>query len=129
MVYKIMNQLYKFWLGGLFVAGINLFVLYSFTEFLGINYIRSAIFGFIIANTSLFILNKSWIFKEKFGNKIFNKYLKFFFISMISLSINILFLYVFTEFFRIYYVFSQILATFFSFWIDFFGNKFFIFKK
>src|SRR3989338_2482335 len=62
---KAVDEFVKFGLVGTFGAIINLSILYSFTEFLGIYYVISAIFAFAVAVTSNFFLNKIWTFKEK----------------------------------------------------------------
>jgi len=126
---KITNEFLKFAFVGLIGTFINLIILYSFTEFLGIYYLFSAMVAFIISASNNFILNKIWTFKEKIKDKILSKYIKFFSISIIALLVNLFFLYIFTEFLGIYYMISQVLAIGIALIINFLGNKIWTFKK
>lgn len=126
---KITNEFIKFAFVGLIGTFINLVILYSFTEFLKIYYLLSAVFAFVAAATSNFILNKIWTFKEEIKHKFLGKYLKFFLVSVIALLVNLLFLYLFTEFFKIYYMVSQVLAIGIALIINFLGNKIWTFRK
>ncbi len=126
---KVINEFFKFALVGFIGTIINLLVLYSFTEFLKIYYLISAVFAFIISATNNFILNKIWTFKENIKHKFLNKYFKFLFVSIAALLVNLFFLYIFTEFLEIYYLVSQVFAIGISLIINFLGNKIWTFKK
>ena len=131
LAYKknVITEFFKFAFVGLIGTIINLAVLYVFTEFLGIYYLFSAVVAFILAGSNNFILNKIWTFKERIKDKILSKYIKFFFISIVALSVNLFFLYIFTEFLGIYYMISQILAIGIALTINFLGNKIWTFRK
>jgi dolichol-phosphate mannosyltransferase len=68
-------------------------------------------------------------FKEKFVHKPFSKYAKFFAVSLIALAFNLLFLFIFTEYFKIYYLLSQLIAIALAMIINFLGNKLWTFGK
>jgi putative flippase GtrA len=68
-------------------------------------------------------------FKEKIRESIFRKYTKFITISIIALVVNLIFLYWFVEYFKIWYVFAQVLAIGASLLINFFGNKIWTFRE
>lgn len=126
---KVIDEFFKFAFIGFIGTLLNLFILYSFTEFLKIYYLLSAIFAFLVAATSNFILNKIWTFKEKIHHKILTKYYKFLLVSVVALLVNLFFLYIFTEFFGIYYLISQVLAIGIALIINFLGNKIWTFRK
>jgi len=126
---KVIDEFFKFGLVGILGMLINLFILYIFTEFVGIYYLISAIIAFFVAVTHNFILNKLWTFKEKINHLFTKKYIQFFIVSIFSLAINLIFLYIFTEFLNIYYMISQALAIGISFIANFIGNKIWTFKK
>jgi len=126
---KVIDEFFKFGLVGILGTLINLFILYIFTEFVGIYYLVSAIIAFFVAVTHNFILNKLWTFKEKISHLFTKKYIQFFIVSIFSLVINLIFLYIFTEFLNIYYMISQALAIGISFIANFIGNKIWTFKK
>jgi len=126
---KVIDEFFRFALVGILGTLINLSILYIFTEFIGIYYLVSAIIAFFVAVTHNFILNKIWTFKEKINHLFTKKYIQFFIVSIFSLVINLIFLYIFTEFLSIYYMISQALAIGISFIANFIGNKIWTFKR
>ena len=90
---------------------------------------HSATISFIVAMTSNFVLNKVWTFKENIKLNAGKKYMQFGLVSISALIINLVFLYLFTEIFGIYYIISQILAIGFALIINFLGNKIWTFSK
>jgi len=126
---SVIKEFFKF----VFVGGIgtliNIAILYFLTEKVGIYYMISAIFSFVIAMTSNFILNKIWTFKENIKLEIRKKYSQFGLVSVIALLVNLFFLYIFTEFLGVYYIISQILAIGIALIINFLGNKIWTFSK
>lgn len=126
---NVIREFFKFVIVGGIGTLVNILVLFSFTEFLGIYYLVSAIFAFIFAATSNFLLNKVWTFKEKIRDSILKKYVSFFSVSVAALLVNLFFLYIFTEFLGIYYLISQILAISVALIINFLGNKIWTFSK
>jgi len=123
------KEFFKFAFVGLIGTFINIIILYLLTECFGIYYLFSAVISFIVAMTNNFVWNKIWTFGEKINLNLKQKYLKFSLVSITALMINLFFLYVFTDIFGIYYIISQILAIGISLIINFFGNKFWTFKK
>lgn len=126
---KVIDEFFRFALVGILGTLINLAILYIFTEFIGIYYLVSAIIAFLVAVTHNFILNKIWTFKEKINHLFTKKYIQFFIVSIFALVINLIFLYIFTEFLNIYYMISQALAIGISFIANFIGNKIWTFKR
>ncbi len=123
------RQFLKFATVGVFNTLINMSVLFVLTEFFHIYYILSAIFAFIVAVTNSFIWNKIWTFKEKLNDRFIKKYPKFLTISVLALLVNLSLLYILTEFLGIHYLVSQLIAIFFSLWINFLGNKLWTFSE
>jgi dolichol-phosphate mannosyltransferase len=126
---NVIKELVKFGVVGGIGTLVNIAILYLLTEKIGVYYLISAIFSFIIAMSSNFILNKVWTFKENIKLGIGKKYLQFGLVSISALLINLFFLYIFTEIFGIYYIISQILAIGIALIINFFGNKIWTFSK
>jgi len=125
---KFLNQFFKFALVGLIGTFVNLAFLYLFTDIFGIYYLISAIFSFFISVLGNFVLNKIWTFEETLKYKTLKKGLQFLMVSVVALSINLFFLYLFTEFFKIYYLISQVLAIGVGLFFNFLGNKFWTFN-
>jgi len=126
---KGIKQFFKFSVVGLSGTIVNLLVLYSLTEFAGTYYLLSAFFAFIVAVINNFIWNKVWTFKEKAHYKAIVKFGKFLFVSVVALGVNLAFLYLFTDVFGIYYLVSQVFSILISLIINFFGNKFWTFRR
>lgn len=117
------KQFSKFAVVGVINTLINLVVLFVFTEYLGLYYIYSAIIAFLFAVTNSFILNTIWTFNSKISHKTTKRYTKFFIVSLMALMVNLLILYSLTEYFKLWYMLSQIIAIAISLWVNFFGNK------
>lgn len=126
---EITLQFFKFAFVGLIGTFVNIFILYILTEYLNVYYIISAFFAFVVAVTINFIFNKIWTFSEKIYESVVKEYINFFLVSLSALSINIFFLYIFTEYLGIYYIASQIIAIGISLMINFIGNKIWTFHK
>jgi dolichol-phosphate mannosyltransferase len=126
---KTLKEFIKFGIVGGIGAIINIFILYLLTEKAEVYYIVSAIISFIIAMSINFILNKIWTFREEMKLRLKEKYIKFSIVSVLALSVNLIFLYLFTELFKIYYIISQILAIGVALIINFLGNKRWTFSK
>lgn len=126
---QVVLEFFRFAFVGLVGTIINITILYLFTERLRIYYLLSAIFSFIIAVTINFIFNKIWTFNEKISTKIVEKYAQFLTVSLMALLLNIIFLYILTEFVKIYYIISQVIAIGISLMINFIGNKIWTFQK
>ncbi|MDP3881932.1 MAG: glycosyltransferase family 2 protein [Nanoarchaeota archaeon] len=125
---KSFIQLSKFAIVGMMGIIINIFFLYLFTEIAGIYYLISAVFAFLIALAHNYLLNKIFTFKERIRYKFFTKFLQFSAISLFSLAINLILLYILTEMFHIYYLISQVISIGLVFIINFAGNKFWTFR-
>lgn len=131
LVYKknILTEFFKFAVVGLIGTLVNVFILYLLTNYLGFYYLVSAVFSFFVAMSHNYLFNKLWTFKEKINHHFTKKYMKFFCVSLIALIVNLFFLYVFTEFFSIYYLISQVLAIGITLIINYAGNKIWTFQK
>ena len=127
--YPLLKQFTKFCLVGGIAAVINFLIYYSFTEWLGIWYIYSAIWAFLISAVFNFIANKLWTFqnKEK-GRQIINQLLKFAVVMVSGLIVNIAIIYALTEWlgfdYRLSWVFATVVITFWNFGF----NRFWTFK-
>lgn len=126
---KVVDQFLKFSVVGFLGTIINIGFLYLFTEFFNFFYLISATFSFIISVFNNYLLNKVWTFKDGLKRGLLVKGTKFFFVSFVSLIVNLFFLYLFTNVLGMYYLLSQVFAILISLFINFFGNKLWTFKK
>ena len=125
---KIFREFVKFGIVGISGIFVNLIVLYFFTEIVGVFYLISAIFAFLVALTTNFILNKTWTFRERIRDRTLDRYIKYFAVNSVALAINLFFLFILTENLGIYYIFSQVIAIGIAFLFNFAGNKFWTFN-
>lgn len=95
------------------IASLVMFVsLVFFRETLGIWYLYSSSFAFILAFLTSFALQKLWTFKNNVGNQSTHKQLVLFFVvSIINLGINALGMFILVDLVHIWYIFSQFLVT------------------
>jgi dolichol-phosphate mannosyltransferase len=126
---QVVSEFFKFAFVGLTGTVINLGILYFLTEQFRIYYLLSAVFAFFVAMSSNFIFNKIWTFKKNFNANLKKSYLNFAAISIFALLINLFFLYIFTEIFKVYYLASQVFAIGIALVINFLGNKIWTFSK
>lgn len=123
---EIIKQLCEYGLVGIGAAFIHLGALYFLTE-AGVYYILSSIIGFLVAGIYSFLVNGFFTFHSCLSSHFYKKYFKFLSLNITAVLVNLALLYFFTEYIGIYYIFSQMLATAFSFWINFFGGKYLVF--
>lgn len=87
-------------------------------------YIANSI-GFTIAASTNYLLNRAWTFQSK-NPAILTEYTSFFFVSLIGLGLNNLFLFLFEKKFNFYL--SKLLAIAFTTVWNFLANYFFTFS-
>ena len=125
---QISFEFIKFALVGVTNTFLHLAILYILVEYFSVYYVLASFIAFLVAVTNSFILNTIWTFKQDIKYKVGFRYSKFFIISTIAAVVNLSLLYAITEFFGVWYIFSQLIATFFSLIVNFVGNKFWTFK-
>jgi len=87
--------------------------------------------GFVFALTSNFLLNRKYNFPKN-GHGIVKQYISFFIVSLLGFSVNwtiSVYLYETSKFFNRYYLLAAFLGIIGGLFINFFGSKFFVFKK
>lgn len=127
--FQITREFIKFAMVGVVNTIINLSVLYVLTEFFSVWYILSSLLAFLVALTNSFIMNTRGTFKSNIKHKTATKYGKFFMVSAITALSNLFFLYLFTEFFGLWYMLSQVIAIVLTLMTNFIGNKFWTFNE
>lgn len=115
-----------------FASGIALVVdmgsLFVFTEFFKLYYLISATISFMLGIAVTYICSKLYIFtKTKIENKA-TEFSIFLIIGIIGLGINNLFLWIFTEYVGLYYMFSKCFVIIITYLWNYFARKKFIFS-
>jgi putative flippase GtrA len=105
-------QFFRHIVAGGIATVIDMGILFFVTEFLNIYYLISAGIAFLIANTSNYIFNTKWVFSErKFEDKKVREFMIFAVIGLIGMGINVLILWLITEYLGVYYMISKLMAT------------------
>lgn len=116
----------KFFVVGGFCGLLDLFFLFLLTDILGLWYLYSGIISFILVSVISFLLNKNLTFKDK--NENYKKqYIIYASVTFGGLIINNSFLFVFTDFFAIWYIFSRVLSSLIALGWNYTISKKFIF--
>lgn len=107
-----MKRFLKFCLVGLSGVGVNLGLLWSLTELLGLFYLISAAFSIEASILSNFILNEFWTFRDRTNDRsagaLLGRMMKFNTICVVGLMVNVTILGALTEFIGLYYLISAL---------------------
>ena len=124
---KLIGQLMKFGVVGIIATVIDFVVLTILTETFGVYYLTSAAIGFIIATLFNYVASMRYVFNSRFGPHEKRKELIIFILlSVVGLGLNQFFMWLFVEFFSIFYIFSKVLATVLVMTWNFVSRKIFI---
>lgn len=121
-------QVFKFLVAGSFAFGVNIAALYIFTDILGVYYITSTVLAFLIAFSVSFTLQKFWTFEDRSKDRLHEQLPLYLAMQVASVSINAALMYIFVEYFHVWYIFSQMIISLAIAVIVFFLNKKYIFK-
>lgn len=124
---KIFTQLMKFGIVGVMATIIDFSVLTILTEVFGVNYLTSAAIGFVMSTLFNYIASMRYVFNSRFRPHEKRKELIIFILlSVVGLGLNQFFMWLFVEFFSIFYIFSKVLATVLVMAWNFLSRKIFI---
>ena len=115
------------------VSGLSLFVdfvlLYLFTEFVGLNYLISAIIGYSFGMVVNYLLSIFWVFHtRKYKKKTMIEFTIFVIIGLLGLGLNELLLWFFTEIIMLYYLVSRLISAVIGYTWKFGVRKVILFK-
>jgi|WetSurMetagenome_2_1015567.scaffolds.fasta_scaffold240561_2 putative flippase GtrA len=129
---KTENTLFQF-IRYTFVGGIAFIVdfgsLIILTEFFKIYYLVSAGIAFLLGLSINYFLSVRWVFYSRtLGNR-FMEFVLFTLVGIIGLGLNELFIWILTDVFGVFYVFSKIITTIIVYFWNFFARKLLLFNK
>ncbi len=104
---------FRFVLVGLSGILVNQFFLLMFTKYLGLHYVLSSVIAIELAMANNFLWNSLWTFKNRIINKNSSVLVRFAKYNIVSWSLdifNIVFIIIFTEIFKIYFLYSNLIA-------------------
>ncbi|MBD5404946.1 GtrA family protein [bacterium] len=116
----------KFGLVGGFGTIVNL-VIFALLTLAGVHPLISATVSFIVAATFNYILNSVWVFKDRGHKCTKTLWVKFMCVSVFSLCINLIVLWIFLS--KINYLYSQAVGIACSMIFNFIGNNLITFKE
>ncbi|NUM25134.1 MAG: GtrA family protein [Candidatus Buchananbacteria bacterium] len=128
--YPSFKQFLKFCIVGGTAAMINFSVYYSFTAWLEVWYVYSAIWAFLISAVFNFTSNKLWTFRNnEIGLQVVKQLVKFAIVMTLGLAINTSIIYGLTDLVKINWLLSWVVATgVVTFW-NFGFNRLWTFRK
>jgi putative flippase GtrA len=105
---------------------LNVGILYFLTSILGIYYVISAILSYLFLTGLSFFLHENWTFNSVTNHareKLWHRFASYYLVSFSGMSLNIIILFLLTEFGNVYYLYSSIIASFLVFLWNFAVNK------
>lgn len=117
---------FKYCVVGVMGTAIDLLVVILLVELFDFHPVLAAFFGFLLAVTNNFFLNKIWTFQNRSKN--YRKlWIKFFLVSSVGLAMTIALMYMFWEIFHIDYRIAKLLTSAIVLVWNFLANKFWTF--
>ncbi len=121
-------QIIRFIAVGVSTVTLDFLTLVSLVEYLHVNYLVSATFGFLVGSIVNYFLSIRFVFVSgKYPNKVI-EFTYFLFITLIGLVLNYLTMYFFTEVVMFPYFISKGVSLFFVATTNFLMKKFLVFK-
>ena len=121
-------QFVKFSIVGVLNTSIHYCSFYLLFHYLGVYYLLASAIGYTLGLINSFLLNKSWTFRVK---QIQNStaFMKFLAVNMVAFLTNLIALSLLTESYSIYPELAQVWAIALSLFVNFLGNKFWVFSE
>lgn len=116
-------QFFRYLFVGGFAAVVNIGALYIFKEFAHMHYLLANVLGFVLGLITNYILSKWLVFaKENKMNGII-EFATYTIIGVVGLGLDTLFMWIFTDKVKLYYMLSKIISTALVFIWNFFARK------
>lgn len=119
-------QAIKYFIVGGFCTILDFILLYLLTVHAGINYVTSSIISFMSGTVLNYVLCTYWIFKVRVVEKRHHEFFYYAIITAVGLGINTGLIWLLTEFAGIFFMLSKLMATFATYWWNFFARKYFL---
>ncbi|MBU6430868.1 MAG: GtrA family protein [Patescibacteria group bacterium] len=123
------RQIIKYLIAGGTSTSADLLIYYILTYLVGLWYVASSIFSFIIAFWISFSLQKFWTFRDKNTEKMMKQTYLYFFVAIVNLGISTLLIYLFVDHIHIHKFISKVIANAMIAAESFFVYRHFIFAE
>lgn len=120
------NQAIKYFVVGGLCTIIDISLLFILTNFLGLNYVISSMISFMSGAILNYYLCTLWIFKVRVIENRYREFTYYLIITGVALGINTLLIWGFTESLGLYFIYSKIFATVFTYCWNFWARKYFL---
>jgi putative flippase GtrA len=126
---KIVEKLIKmiqFGIVGGTMLILNIVILFVLTSLVGIYYIISAIISCLLLTGLSFYLNENWTFssvKNYTHKKMSHRIVSYYIVSFSGICLNIIILFLLTDYGNVYYLYSSIIASFLVYLWNFSVNE------
>jgi len=114
---KLIKMIQYAFVGGTMLI-LNVVILYTLTSLLGIYYIISAIMSNLFLTGLSFFLHENWTFNSithHTHKKMWNRIVSYYLVSLSGIIMNIIILFLLTDYGGVYYLYSSIIASFLVF--------------
>lgn len=126
--YPTHTKIVRFLISGGVATGIDLVLLYVFTDIFGIWYLASSVVAFTFAFLASFSLQKFWTFRDHSREGIQTQAGIYFLIAAANLGLNTLLVYLLVDYVNLHYLIAQIIVSVFVAVENFFVYQRFIFR-
>ena len=121
-------KIIKFGLVGVSNTAVDFFVFWALTQWCGVNVYVAQTVAYSTATINSFILNSNWTFKS--GRKYsFPEFRKFVLVNLASLGTSLLLMHLFNGIMGWDKMVAKVGIAFFTFAINYFGNRLWTFRK
>ncbi|NBC10473.1 MAG: GtrA family protein [Planctomycetes bacterium] len=120
---NVLVQVFRYGFVAVAAFAVDFTSLFLFTEWVGLHYLISAVLAFGCGLTTNYTLSVCWVFSER---RVRNRRIEFAInatIALIGLGLNILLIWLFTEFVGLHYLVSKLISTATVFWWNFLVKK------
>ncbi|MDR2083672.1 MAG: GtrA family protein [Bacteroidales bacterium] len=126
---NILIQLFRYTFVGGTAFLVDFGLLFFLKEICGLHYILSATISFIFGLIVNYVISVYWVFTNKGNYNRKTEFLYFAIIGIIGLGFNDLFMWLFTDKFKIYYLLSKIISAVLVYLWNFFARRYFLFNN
>lgn len=119
-------QALKYFVVGGFCTILDFAILFLATHYWGLNYLPASAISFMFGTVLNYFLCTWWIFKVRKVENRKHEFVYYLLITAIGLGINTILIWTFTSTFGLYFMLSKLLATFVTYWWNFFARKYFL---
>lgn len=104
-------QFFRYLFVGGFAAIVNIGMLFIFTDLLHLYYIMSNVLSFVLGLIVNYLLSKKFVFQEETSISQSKEFIIYAIIGIIGLGLDTLFVWLFTDITKIYYMISKLIST------------------